>query len=76
MKKLFNRRRFLELSAGATIVAAGLSPLSAHAQNAASTSIPLNGSGSGRTFDGIGAILLPGAESWPVQVSGSALIDS
>jgi len=56
MKKRFNRRRFLELSAGATIVAAGLGPLTAHTQNAVSTSIALNGSGSGRTFDGIGAI--------------------
>ncbi len=63
MKKPFNRRRLLELSAGSTIVAAGLNPLSAHAQRADSTSIQLNGSGSGRTFDGIGAISGGGGNS-------------
>ncbi len=58
MKKRFNRRRFLELSAGATAVAAGLtaSGIPAFAQADVSTSIALNGSDSGRTFDGIGAI--------------------
>jgi len=63
MKKRFNRRRFLELSAGATIVAAGLGPLTAHAQNAVSTSIALNGGGGGRPFDGIGAISGGGGNS-------------
>ncbi len=63
MKNRFNRRRFLELSAGATVVVAGLGPLSAHAQNAVSTSITLNGGGSGRTLDGIGAISGGGGNS-------------
>jgi len=63
MKNRFNRRRFLELSAGATIVAAGLGPLTAHAQGAVSTSITLNGGGSGRPFDGIGAISGGGGNS-------------
>ncbi len=63
MKKSFNRRRFLELSAGATVVATGLGPLAAHAQSAVSTAIALNGSGGGRTFDGIGAISGGGGNS-------------
>jgi hypothetical protein len=63
MKKRFNRRRFLEMSAGATIAAAGLGSVSAFAQSAVSTSITLNGSGSGRSFDGIGAISGGGGNS-------------
>jgi len=63
MKTRFNRRRFLELSAGVTVAAAGLGSLTAHAQSAVSTSIALNGSGSGRTFDGIGAISGGGGNS-------------
>ncbi len=63
MEKPFNRRRFLELSAAATVAAAGLGPLTAHAQSAVSTAIALNGSGSGRIFDGIGAISGGGGNS-------------
>ena len=63
MKKRFNRRRFLELSAGVTVAAAGLGTLTAHAESAVSTSIALNGSGSGRVFDGIGAISGGGGNS-------------
>ena len=63
MKKRFNRRKFLEISAGATVAAAGLGNASVFAQAAVSTSITLNGSGSGRTFDGIGAISGGGGNS-------------
>lgn len=63
MKKRLNRRRFLKISAGATVAIGGLGSLSAHAQSAVSTSISLNGSGSGRTFDGIGAISGGGGNS-------------
>src|SRR5579884_2015999 len=63
MKRNINRRRFLEISAGATIAAAGLSSLSATALPAVSTSISLNGSSSGRVFDGIGAISGGGGNS-------------
>ncbi|MBA2392515.1 MAG: RICIN domain-containing protein [Ktedonobacteraceae bacterium] len=63
MKKRFNRRQFLELSAGVTVAAVGLGPPTAHAQSAVSTSISLNGSGSGRIFDGIGAISGGGGNS-------------
>ncbi len=63
MKSRLNRRRFLELSAGITVAAAGLGTLTAHAENMVSTSITLNGSGGGRTFDGIGAISGGGGNS-------------
>src|SRR5579884_3361573 len=63
MKRNINRRRFLEISAGATIAAAGLSSLSATTLPAVSTSISLNGSSSGRVFDGIGAISGGGGNS-------------
>ncbi|MGO8946501.1 MAG: RICIN domain-containing protein, partial [Ktedonobacterales bacterium] len=70
MKKRFNRRRFLELSAGATVAAAGatvaagrLGSLTVHAETLLSTSITLNGSGAGRTFNGIGAISGGGGNS-------------
>ena len=63
MKKRFNRRRFLEISAGATVAVAGLGSTSVFAQPAVSTSIALNGSGTGRNFDGIGAISGGGGNS-------------
>lgn len=63
MNTRFNRRRFLEISAGATIAAAGLGSMPAYAQTAVSTSIALNGSGTGRSFDGIGAISGGGGNS-------------
>jgi hypothetical protein len=63
MHTRFNRRRFLVLSAGATVAAAGLGSASAFAQSAVSTSIALNGAGGGRTFDGIGAISGGGGNS-------------
>ncbi len=62
-KNRLNRRRFLERSAGATVAATGLGTLTAHAQDAVSTSIALNGSGSGRAFDGIRAISGGGGNS-------------
>jgi len=62
MKKRLNRRRFLELSAG-TLIISGLDPIVAYAQSAVSTSISLDGSASGRTFDGIGAISGGGGNS-------------
>ena len=63
MHTRFNRRRFLVLSAGATVAAAGLGSTPALAQSAVSTSITLNGSGGGRIFDGIGAISGGGGNS-------------
>lgn len=63
MKTRFNRRRFLELSAGATVAATALGSIPAFAQPAVSTSITLNGGSSGRTFDGIGAISGGGGNS-------------
>src|SRR6476620_7655030 len=63
MKKRLNRRRFLALSAGATVAASGLSSISVYARSAVSTSIALNGSDGGRTFDGIGAISGGGGNS-------------
>lgn len=62
MKKRLNRRRFLELSAGALAIS-GLDPITAYAQAAVSTSIALDGSSGGRTFDGIGAISGGGGNS-------------
>ena len=59
----FESPTILEISAGATVVAAGLNSLPVYAQSAVSTSIALNGSGSGRTFDGIGAISGGGGNS-------------
>jgi hypothetical protein len=56
MQKRLDRRRFLAASAGATVVAAGLGMAPVFARPAVSTAIPLNGAGSGRSFDGIGAI--------------------
>lgn len=63
MKKRFNRRRFLELSAGATVAASGLTSLPTFAQAVVSTSIALNGAGAGRLFNGIGAISGGGGNS-------------
>jgi Glycosyl hydrolase family 59 len=63
-KKRFNRRQFLAISAGtAAIVATGFGDIPVSAQIAVSTSITLNGSGSGRLFDGIGAISGGGGNS-------------
>src|SRR5581483_2711801 len=62
MTKRLNRRRFLELSAGALVIS-GLDPIAAYARAAVSTSISLDGSSSGRTFDGIGAISGGGGNS-------------
>ncbi len=64
MKNRFNRRHFLALSAGtAAVVATGLGDIPVAAQTAISTSIILNGKGSGRLFDGIGAISGGGGNS-------------
>jgi hypothetical protein len=69
MKKRFNRRRFIELSAGTVAIAAGfggiadVNGISAFALAAVSTSITLNGSGTGRVFNGIGAISGGGGNS-------------
>lgn len=63
MKKRLNRRRFLALSAGATVAVSGIGSISAYARSAVSTSIALNGSDGGRTFDGIGAISGGGGNS-------------
>lgn len=63
MRKHLNRRRFLGISAGATIAAAGFGDIPVFAQPAASTAITLDGHGSGRTFDGIGAISGGGGNS-------------
>jgi hypothetical protein len=54
-RKHFNRRRFLELSAGAALAtgAFGSTPLIAEA---VTTSISLNGGSSGRIFDGVGGL--------------------
>src|SRR5450432_4342698 len=56
MKKHLNRRHFLELSAGAAVAATGLSAIPAFAKATLTTTITVNGAGTGRTFDGIGAI--------------------
>ncbi|HEY0754560.1 MAG TPA: RICIN domain-containing protein [Ktedonobacteraceae bacterium] len=63
MKKRFNRRRFLEISAGTTLAAATLGRFPVSALAAISTAIALNGSASGRVFDGIGAISGGGGNS-------------
>src|ERR1700686_3428697 len=63
MKKHFNRRGFLKISAGVTVAAAGLSSIPVYAQSAVATSIALNGTGTGRVFDGIGAISGGGGNS-------------
>lgn len=55
MKKRFNRRRFLEISAGAT-AAVGLGSAHVFAATDATTSISINGQGSGHTFMGIGGL--------------------
>jgi len=62
MKKRLNRRHFLGISAGALAIS-GFNLFTAHAQSAVSTSISLNGSSGGRTFDGIGAISGGGGNS-------------
>ena len=63
MKKRYSRRKFLTISAGATVAASLGSVSAVYAQSAVSTSIALNGSGGGRTFDGIGAISGGGGNS-------------
>lgn len=69
MKTRFNRRRFLQLTAGATVVAgatvaaAELGNAPVLAQHALSTSLSLNGASSGRHLDGIGAISGGGGNS-------------
>ena len=63
MKKNINRRRFLELSAGATVAVAGLNTIPAFAKATVTTSIAVNGTDTGRTFDGIGAISGGGGNS-------------
>lgn len=63
MHTRFNRRRFLALSASATAAAAGLGSTPVFAQPAVASTITLNGGGSGRTFDGIGAISGGGGNS-------------
>ncbi|BCL79815.1 galactosylceramidase [Ktedonobacteria bacterium brp13] len=63
MKKRFNRRRFLELSAGAAVTATGLASVPVYAQSATAASIIIDGKGSGRVFDGIGAISGGGGNS-------------
>lgn len=63
MERTINRRRFLGLSAAATAAITGLSSIPAFAMPAVTTSIAVNGAGTGRTFDGIGAISGGGGNS-------------
>jgi hypothetical protein len=55
-KKRFNRRRFLKLSAGATLAAGTLGGTPLIALAATTTTIALNGGSSGRVFDGVGGL--------------------
>ncbi|HET8843347.1 MAG TPA: hypothetical protein VFN35_17925, partial [Ktedonobacteraceae bacterium] len=55
-KKRFNRRQFLEISAGATLAAGTFGSTSLIAEAATTTNISLNGSSSGRIFDGVGGL--------------------
>ena len=63
VEKHLNRRRFLELSAGAAVAVTGLSTIPAFAKANVTTSIAVNGADTGRTFDGIGAISGGGGNS-------------
>jgi hypothetical protein len=74
MKKPINRRRFMELSASAavaatlgstsaTVAVARLGSKPVFARSDVSTAITLDGSGIGRTFDGVGAISGGGGNS-------------
>ena len=63
MERNLNRRRFLELSAGAAVAVTSLSSIPAFAKATLTTSIAVNGANTGRTFDGIGAISGGGGNS-------------
>src|SRR5579884_4055383 len=56
MQGRVNRRRFLQLSAGATLATAALSSTPVHAASSTDTDITIDGGGTGLTFMGLGAI--------------------
>jgi hypothetical protein len=56
MQGRVNRRRFLQLSAGATLATATLGSMPVHAASSTETAITIDGGGTGLTFMGIGAI--------------------